>query len=105
LMWERVGILRARPALERALAEFAQIARARLPAPARNFLTAATLITRAAHWREESRGAHFRLDFPARDDARWRVHSIAQKDAEMGGSETIDFAADTERRLTEPQAV
>jgi L-aspartate oxidase len=93
LMWERVGILRAGASLARALSEFAQIARARLrPAP-RNFLTVATLIARAALWREESRGGHFRIDFPARDDERWRVHSIIQKDAGLSSSETIEFAA------------
>jgi L-aspartate oxidase len=32
----------------------------------------------AALWREESRGGHFREDFPACDDERWRVHSSQQ---------------------------
>src|SRR5437764_38226 len=92
LMWERVGILRSRASLTRALSEFEQIARAPLrPAP-RNFLTVATLISRAALWREESRGGHYRVDFPARDDARWRVHSIIQKDAGIGSSETVEFS-------------
>ncbi|MFL6209751.1 MAG: L-aspartate oxidase [Pyrinomonadaceae bacterium] len=91
LMWERVGILRTRAALTRALAEFEQIAHARLRPPSRNFLIVATLIARAALWREESRGAHYRLDFPARDDARWRVHSITQKNTGITASERIDF--------------
>jgi L-aspartate oxidase len=39
-----------------------------------NFLTVAQLIARAALRREESRGGHFRVDFPARDDDHWRVH-------------------------------
>ena len=103
LMWERVGILRTRAALGRALAEFEQIARARLRPPSRNFLTVATLIARAALWREESRGAHFRLDFPTLDDARWRVHSIAQKEAGITASERIDFAAKGKHQQTEPQ--
>ena len=91
LMWERVGILRSRASLQRALTEFEQIARAPLrPAP-RNFLTVATLIARAALWREESRGGHFRVDFPARDDERWRAHSVIQKDSGITRSETIDF--------------
>ena len=91
LMWERVGILRSRRALERALREFGEIARAHLrPAP-RNFLTVATLIARSALWREESRGGHYRLDFPQRDDARWRVHSIIRKDAGVGSSQTVEF--------------
>ena len=93
LMWERVGILRSRASLTRALAEFEQIARAPLrPAP-RNFLTVATLIARAALRREESRGAHFRVDFPARDDEHWRVHSVIQKDAGLSSSATVEFAA------------
>ena len=81
LMWERVGILRQHSSLERALWEFEQIARAPLGHASRNFLTVATLIARSALWREESRGAHFRIDYPARDDERWLVHSIIRKGA------------------------
>lgn len=73
-MWERVGILRTRESLERALREFEQIAASPLSRASRNFLNVATLIARAALWREESRGAHFRMDFPKPDDRNWRVH-------------------------------
>ena len=94
LMWERVGILRTRHSLTRALREFEQIAAyARLRAPSRNFLTVATLVARAALWREESRGAHHRLDFPSPDDARLRVHSVQRKGAGVTACETIDFSA------------
>jgi L-aspartate oxidase len=94
LMWERVGILRTRQSLTRALREFEQIERARsLRAPSRNFVTVAMLVARAALWREESRGAHFRYDFPERDDARWRVHSIARKSSDISASVTIEFPA------------
>jgi L-aspartate oxidase len=94
LMWERVGILRTRQSLMRALREFEQIAHARsLRAPSRNFVTVAMLVARAALWREESRGAHFRYDFPERDDTRWRVHSIARKDSDIDASATIEFPA------------
>ncbi|HVG29501.1 MAG TPA: L-aspartate oxidase [Pyrinomonadaceae bacterium] len=92
LMWERVGILRSRQSLRRALSEFEQIAVARLRTPSRNFLTVATLVARAALWREESRGAHYRVDFPERDDALWRTHSIQQRGAETGASGTINFS-------------
>ena len=34
----------------------------------------ATLITEAARRRCESRGAHFREDFPEQDDDHWRGH-------------------------------
>ncbi len=40
-----------------------------------NLLTVALLVTHAAWYREETRGAHRRSDFPERDDARWRVHT------------------------------
>ncbi len=91
LMWERVGIVRTRESLERALFEFKQIARAPLLPASRNFLTVAMLITECALWREESRGGHFRSDFPERDDDRWQVHSILRKGLEVSASGKIDF--------------
>ena len=93
LMWERVGILRTREGLERALSEFEQIAGAPLLPGPRNLVTAAAIIARSALWREESRGGHFRLDFPRRDDARWRVHSVIRRDAGISAAESVEFAA------------
>ncbi|MGI8655621.1 MAG: L-aspartate oxidase [Pyrinomonadaceae bacterium] len=94
LMWERVGILRSPESLQRALQEFGQISRAPLGTQSRNFLTLAMLVARVALWREESRGAHFRTDFPDRNDERWRVHSIvSEHNAQIAASEIIDFSA------------
>ncbi|MGE5525804.1 MAG: L-aspartate oxidase [Rhodospirillaceae bacterium] len=46
-----------------------------------NMLDVAEAVTRSALYREESRGAHFRLDFPERNDERWlavtRVQGVA----------------------------
>jgi L-aspartate oxidase len=42
-----------------------------------NLLTVARLMIDAALRREESRGTHFRSDFPARDDARWGQRHVA----------------------------
>lgn len=39
-----------------------------------NLLTVARLMIAAALQREESRGVHFRADYPQRDDARWQRH-------------------------------
>jgi L-aspartate oxidase len=91
LMWERVGILRSRDSIKRALFEFEQISRAPLGRASRNFLNVATLIARSAIWREESRGAHFRTDYPQRNDQRWHAHSIIREGAEIQSSAIIDF--------------
>ena len=37
-----------------------------------NLVTVALLIARAAARREESRGAHYRDDYPQRDDIHWK---------------------------------
>jgi L-aspartate oxidase len=39
-----------------------------------NLLTIARLMVSSALEREESRGVHFRADFPSRDDTRWQKH-------------------------------
>jgi L-aspartate oxidase len=39
-----------------------------------NMLTIATLMTSCAREREESRGVHYRRDFPERDDEHWCRH-------------------------------
>jgi L-aspartate oxidase len=92
VMWERVGILRDRQSLIRALAEFEQILRSNLSTSSRNFVTLAKLVASAALWREESRGGHFRTDFPERDE-KWKVHSVQKQGAEISRAETINFRA------------
>jgi L-aspartate oxidase len=82
IMWERVGILRSGEALAAALSEFDQILAADLGTASRNFVTLAKLVARAALWREESRGGHFRTDFPEQEE-EFRVHSIQQLDSEI----------------------
>ncbi len=91
VMWERVGILRDKDSLNRALKEFAQIEQSKLGTSSRNFVTLAKLVASAALWREESRGGHFRNDFTARDDANFDLHSIQKLGAEISASEKINF--------------
>ena len=38
-----------------------------------NMLTVCALIASAAYTRTESRGAHYRVDYPTRDDAHWQL--------------------------------
>ena len=84
LMWRRVGVFRTREDLQRAVTTLEQATAAdaaSAPPTAdgwrhRNLLTVARLIARAALRREESRGGHFRADFPARDDLHWKVHLV-----------------------------
>ncbi len=70
-LWDDVGIVRSADGLRSALGEFDRIARitepARahdLPGPLANAVLTASLIARAALGRTESRGAHYRSDFP-----------------------------------------
>ncbi|MGB3207032.1 MAG: L-aspartate oxidase, partial [Crinalium sp.] len=44
----------------------------------RNLLDVAFLILKSAAFRQESRGGHYRLDFPT-SDALWQVHTLVQK--------------------------
>jgi succinate dehydrogenase/fumarate reductase flavoprotein subunit len=48
-----------------------------------NLRSIGELIVASALAREESRGAHFRNDFPKRDDARFGKHSVVTKGGEV----------------------
>ncbi|MBI2553715.1 MAG: FAD-binding protein [Candidatus Rokubacteria bacterium] len=93
LMWERVGLIRDGAGLESALVEIEEIEQrgAAVAVPGgpeynlawqdwlnlTNMTTAAGLIARSALERTESRGSHFRRDFPE-SDPRWLVNVLAQ---------------------------
>ncbi|HMB95328.1 MAG TPA: L-aspartate oxidase [Tepidisphaeraceae bacterium] len=55
-----------------------------------NMLTACFLITTAAYTRTESRGTHYRLDYPQRDDAHWRLHLLWRRPMETPIPEPVD---------------
>ena len=78
-MWEQVGIRRDGAGLAAAVRQLASWD-ASLPRPMdrpghelTNMVTVARLIAEAALRREESRGAHFRTDFPEPRD-EWKRH-------------------------------
>ncbi len=83
-MWEHAGLLRDRTLLSEAnLGDFAQAIEGASPSAwtrrvheAHALHTVAAAIVASALAREESRGAHFRNDFPRRDDAHFQKHSL-----------------------------
>ncbi len=73
IMWERVGLVRDAAGLTSAIADLDRLDASTSLAPGelRNMLTVARLVAAAALERRESRGGHFRTDFP-HTEARWR---------------------------------
>jgi succinate dehydrogenase/fumarate reductase flavoprotein subunit len=104
-MWEgcgvvrsREGLLEARERIELLAEEAAAIA---VPGPPEanyawqealdlvNQLTVARTIVASALAREESRGAHFRSDFPESDDERWLRYAVVRRG--VGGEPEVEF--------------
>lgn len=54
----------------------------RLAHETRNMVLSAEMKLRASLFRTESRGSHFRLDYPEPDDANWRVWVNIHKGAD-----------------------
>ncbi len=87
-MWANAGLLRERSTLRQGVAEREAIQaeiiglhkrglRSRRLLEAQALTLVAEAIQLAALAREESRGAHFRRDFPKRDDGRFQRHSVS----------------------------
>ena len=92
LMWREVGLFRDGPRLARALEKLVGVDRrgGSDPAPdaaaARlaSVVTVGCLMARAALRRTESRGAHFRSDFPERNDIDWARHVTESRNGVAG---------------------
>ena len=80
LMWQNVGVVREGQNLRQVVAELSALQSPvggdRRACEAANILQAALLIARSALAREESRGAHYRLDYPLKNEARFHKHSV-----------------------------
>lgn len=87
IMTDYVGILRSRKALQiagRKIAQYEKIVSnmrndSTEDIELQNMLLLAHLIIHSALEREESRGAHYRIDFPETDDEEWKRNIIQRK--------------------------
>src|SRR5271170_1607643 len=84
-MWQDAGLLRDGSGLRAIKDELDRMRAEIVPAAERgslelaNLHAVAELIVISALAREESRGAHYRNDFPRRDDARFARHSVVRR--------------------------
>lgn len=71
-----------------------------------NLLTVSEAVTRAARERKESRGGHFRDDFPAKDETFGSLNVIVRKGADGDMEivrETIPEVRDELKKIIEEQ--
>jgi len=89
IMWKYVGIMRSEKELEYALKEMERLdTRAKsefnntlnsAQVEFSNMLALSKTIIRAALIRKESRGTHYLIDYPSRNDSRWLGHIVFEK--------------------------
>lgn len=92
LMWYKAGIVRHGKDLDKALGQMDEI-RSRIPGvrvrdakglmkllEMENMLASAEMVCRAALMRTESRGSHYRSDYPAEDNDKWLKNIVISKE-------------------------
>ncbi len=97
LMWEHAGIMRDEKGLKIALKQIEKWApeedgEVAVPTRKLNLLTSAKLVIEGALWRQESRGAHFRTDFPETLE-KYRAHSLQENRYGHGGTRSVAQAS------------
>ena len=95
VMTEHAGVLRSDAGLAEAGRRLAEIASSTADLPdtrsweATNLLTVATVLVETARMRQETRGSHWREDYPDVDDVRWFGHIDAR--LTPGGRLRLDY--------------
>lgn len=77
------GLLQAKSLLEKELAIFNTSLTTQEEYEFANLLTCAILVTEGALHRKESRGAHYREDYPDCDDLLWQKHTVQQRERKI----------------------
>jgi L-aspartate oxidase len=86
-MWKNAGIVRTRLGMQEAIKVLEGISprlahpRTRRSHEAANLHLTGLRVARSALAREESRGAHYRIDYPAHDDKKFLKHSVAKSES------------------------
>ncbi len=84
ILWKDAGIVRTRSGMQGAIKALEALAprvahpRTRRAWEAANLHLAGLLVVRAALAREESRGVHYRTDYPMHDDKKFLKHSVVK---------------------------
>lgn len=89
---KNVGVERNRAGLLQALADIAQAEAKCQRVSIRNMMVAGKIIAASALMRTESRGAHFRSDFPSVDPAQAKRKYLTLKDVERVAQEALETA-------------
>ncbi|MBN9669186.1 L-aspartate oxidase [Roseibium aggregatum] len=93
-MTRNVGVLRDADGLKTALADIAEAEKACVRQSIKNMMVAGRLVAAAALKREESRGAHFRTDFPDEKPERARRSYLTLKEADAISAEVLQSKVD-----------
>lgn len=75
-MWNGTGIIRSKESLENTLQKLNSINDLPKTIEIENMLLVSKLVTQFALERTESRGAHFRSDYPKTNDDNWKKHIV-----------------------------
>lgn len=107
LMWDKAGIIREKSRLQEAVKRIEELT-ADLPRvqirdgrglikylELRNMLLISEMVCRAALLRAESRGAHYRSDYPEEDDEHWLKNILIHKKESGMKLEALSISMDT----------
>ncbi len=82
VMWENVGLIRDKEGLQNAVEKFTQMYEITGNKQLKDLLLLSKAVATSALNRKESRGVHYRKDFPYQDD-RFKKHSILNKNLKI----------------------